>query len=144
METIQISLDIANLSHSQNICIELRIDDQKFFDSVISPGTHHVVHEFAAPDGDHCLYIVMKGKTAQDTCIDVHGHIVSDSVIDICNICLDKINIDQLVSDFSQYRHDTNGTTDAVVDRFHGTMGCNGYVTMRFGCPSYLWLLETM
>ena len=144
METIQISLDIVNASLSQHMGIELRIDDQKFFDSVISPGTHHVVHEFAVADGDHCLYIVMKGKTAQDTCIDVDGNIVTDSVIDICNICLDRINIDQLVCNLSQYRHDTNGTTDVIVDRFHGHMGCNGYVAMRFGCPSYLWLLETM
>jgi hypothetical protein len=87
----------------------------------------------------------MKGKTHQDTKIDEQGNIVEDSMIDICNVCLDEINIDQMMSDLAQYVHDGNGTESVQsIHRFYGHMGCNGRVQLKFSCPIYLWLLETM
>ena len=144
MQKVRLSLDVVNPSQSHNIGVELRIDDVKFFDSIVSPGTHHVIHEFDEDEKEHCLYIVMKGKTQADTQIDDQGNIISDAVIDIKNIALDEINIDQLISELGQYIHNGNGSHDLIKDQFFGTLGCNGCVELKFACPVYLWLLETM
>jgi hypothetical protein len=145
MQKTRISLDIVNHSHSHNIGIELRLDEIKFFDNTISPGTHHVVYEFDEDDLEHCFSITMKGKTQDDTKIDDQGCIVQDVIIDIQNIALDEINIDQLVYDLGQYIHDGNGIESTPsVHKFYGHMGCNGRVQLEFSCPIYLWLLENM
>jgi len=66
--------------------------------------------------------------------------------IDISSMLTNYPN--QLYSDMPthiiQYCHDFNGTQPAVVDRFHGSLGCNGTVTLKFTTPIYLWLLENM
>jgi hypothetical protein len=145
MQKIKLSLDVVNSSQSRNIGIELRLDKVKFFDSTIAPGTHHVVHEFDEDQSEHYLYIVMKGKTQQDTKIDDQGNILEDSIIDIKNISIDEINIDQLMYDLGQYIHDSNGTESSQsIHRFYGHLGCNGRVQLKFSCPLYLWLLENM
>jgi hypothetical protein len=145
MQKIRISLDVINTSASHNIGIELFLDKVKFFDSIVSPGTHHVVHEFDEDEAEHYLYIVMKGKTQQDTKIDDQGNILEDAIIDIRNISVDEINIDQLVYDLAQYIHDGNGAEPvASINKFYGHLGCNGRVQLKFSCPTYLWLLENM
>jgi hypothetical protein len=145
MQKVRISLDVVNPSESHNIGIELRIDDVKFFDSIVAPGTHHIVHEFDEDETEHCLYIVMKGKTQTDTEIDDQGNIVNDAVIDIKNVSLDEINIDRLIHDLGQYIHDGNGAEPVQsIHRFYGHLGCNGRVQLKFACPVYLWFLENM
>lgn len=145
MQKTRISLDVVNASASHNIGIELQLDKVKFFDSTVAPGTHHIVYEFNEDEADHCLYIVMKGKTQQDTKIDDQGNILEDSIIDIKNISMDEINIDQLMYDLGQYIHNGNGTESSEsIHRFYGHLGCNGRVQLKFFCPLYLWLLENM
>jgi hypothetical protein len=145
MQKIQIRLDVVNNSTSRNIGIELYLNNVKFFDSIVFPGTHHVVHEFDEDEAEHYLYIVMKGKTQQDTKIDDQGNILEDAIIDIQNVSVDEINIDQLVYDLAQYIHDSNGTESAAsIKKFYGHLGCNGRVQLKFFCPIYLWLLENM
>ena len=145
MQKTRISLDVVNTSTSRNIGIELRLDNTKFFDSIVAPGTHHIVHEFDEDEAEHHLYIVMKGKTHLDTKIDDQGNILEDAIIDIRNISVDEINIDQLVYDLAQYVHDGNGTEPvASINKFYGHLGCNGRVQLKFSCPLYLWLLESM
>ncbi len=145
MQKNRLGLDIINHSQSHNIGIELRLNNQKFFDNIISPGAHHIVHEFDEEEKDHYLYIVMKGKTQQDTKIDNQGNILEDAIIDIKNISIDDINIDQLIQDLGQYIHDSNGAESSKsIHKFYGHMGCNGHVQLKFSCPIYIWLLENM
>jgi hypothetical protein len=145
MKKVRISLDVINTSKNHNVGIELRLDNFKFFDSTVSPGTHHILHEFNEDDAEHCLYIVMKGKTQQDTKLDEQGNIIEDTIIDVKNITIDEINIDHLMIDLSQYIHDGNGTeVSQSIHKFYGHMGCNGRVQLKFTCPVYLWLLENM
>jgi len=145
MQKIQLSFDVVNTSESHNIGIEVSLDKKKFFDQLIPPGTHHVVHEFNDDDSEHYLYIIMKGKTYQDTFVDEEGNIVKDAIIDIKNLRIDDIDIDQLLCEQGLYIHDGNGTDAAPsIHKFYGHMGCNGRVQLKFSCPIYIWLLETM
>lgn len=144
MDTIKISLDVSNRSQHHNLGIELWVDREKFFDNNISPGLHHIIHEFQAPDGEHVLKIILKNKTAEHTKVDECGNIVEDALINIDNIFLDEINVTQLVYQLSQYVHDGNGHETIAVHPFYGDMGCNGRVQLSFENPVYLWLLENM
>ena len=144
MEKIKLSLDISNASEFHNLGIELWMDKSKFFDNTVSPGTHHVIHEFDSDDGKHCFKIKLKDKSADHTTIDDAGNIVSDALINISNIQLDEIQIDQLVYEMAQYVHDGNGSKTIAVHKFYGDLGCNGDVQLHFHTPVYLWLLENM
>lgn len=144
MEKIKLSLDVINPSQFHNLGIELWINKAKFFDNLIGPGTHHVIHEFDSNDGDHILKIKFKNKTNEHTKINDAGEIISDALINISNITLDEIKIDQLVFEKSEYIHDGNGSQTIAVHRFYGDLGCNGHVQLRFSTPIYLWLLENM
>jgi hypothetical protein len=144
MDTIKISLDVTNRSQHHNLGIELWIDQARFFDNTVSPGCHHIMHEFDAQDGEHVLRIVLKNKTADHTRLDDAGAIIEDALINIDNIMLDEINVTQLVYELGQYVHDGNGHETIAVHRFYGDMGCNGRVQLSFESPVYLWLLENM
>ena len=95
-------------------------------------------------DETHVLEFVLSGKTSEHTQITEHGEIVSDVTVQIKDIAFDDIIIDQIFSELAQYHHDFNGSQAALVDRFFGTMGCNGKVRLEFTTPIYLWLLENM
>jgi len=144
MDTIKISLDVVNRSQHHNLGIELWIDKQKFFDNSISPGKHHIVHDFQAADGEHVLRAVLKNKTTEHTRVDQSGNIIEDALIHLGNIMLDEIDVTQLVYQLSQYVHDGNGSKTIAVYPFYGDMGCNGRVQLSFQSPVYLWLLENM
>ena len=144
MDKIKLSLDITNPSEFHNLGIELWIDKAKFFDNLIGPGTHHVIHEFEIADGDHCFKIKFKNKRHEHTKIDEAGGIISDALINVSNICLDEIKIDQLIHEKAEYIHDTNGIETIAVHPFYGNLGCNGHVQLKFSTPVYLWLLENM
>lgn len=104
-----------------------------------------ISHDFDDIDGaQHLLSIEMLGKTPGHTQINDAGEIVKDLLIEVCDFSFDDINIDQLVWDQSEYHHDFNGTQSAVIDKFYGSMGCNGKVQLEFTGPIYLWLLESM
>ena len=144
METIKLSLDVSNRSQHHNLGIELWIDKEKFFDNNIGPGSHHIIHEFEATDGEHMLKIVLKNKNTEHTKLDESGNIIEDALININNITIDEINITQLVYQLAQYVHDGNGHETIAVHPFYGDMGCNGRVQLSFANPVYLWLLENM
>ena len=144
MDRIKISLDVTNASDFHNMGIELWINRNKFFDNSVSPGKHHVVHEFECGEGDHWLKIVLKNKTHENTLIDDQGNIISDALIDINNVCLDEINIDTMMYNLAEYVHDGNGSKTIAVHDFFGHLGCNGRVQLKFSSPVYLWLLENM
>lgn len=144
METIKLSLDISNVSEFHNLGIELWLDQSKFFDNTVSPGMHHVIHEFDSDKGQHCLKIKLKNKSHQHTTIGHAGEIVSDAMINVSNVQLDEIKIDQLMYEMAEYVHDGNGSKTIAVHKFYGDLGCNGHVQLHFHTPVYLWLLENM
>jgi hypothetical protein len=148
MEKIKLSLDITNPSEFHNLGIELWIDKAKFFDSLIAPGTHHIIHEFEVEEGDHSFKIKFKNKNKnksnEHTKINEDGSIISDALINVSNIWLDEIKIDQLLYEKAEYVHDSNGLETIAVHPFYGNFGCNGHVQLKFSTPIYLWLLENM
>jgi len=111
------------------------------------PGADPVTvrHDFAdTDDADHVLSFQLQGKLPEHTVISERGEILQDRCVVIQDLAFDDIALGHVFTEVAQYHHDTNGTTDAVVDTFHGTMGCNGRVDLKFSTPIYLWLLETM
>jgi hypothetical protein len=95
-------------------------------------------------DGQHQLIFQMSGKTAVHTKVAEDGSIIDDVTVTIANIAFDDIPLGHVMTDKSQYLHDFNGSGTQIVDKFYGTMGCNGSVTLEFTTPIYLWLLENM
>jgi hypothetical protein len=148
MDKIKLSLDIVNSSEFHNMGIELWLNKQKFFDNLISPGIHHVIHEFEIDDGNHCFKIRLKNKNKntvnEHTKINDAGEIISDALIDISNVSVNGIKIDQLLYKKAEYVHDNNGSETIAVHKFYGDLGCNGHVQLHFFTPIYLWLLENM
>lgn len=149
MEKLKLSLDLTNTSEFHNLLdVELWIDKNKFFDNSISPGCHHIIHEFDIADGEHYFKIVLKNKNKerpnQHTKIDDQGSIISDAMIAVSNVIVNDIEIDSLVLKKSQYVHDSNGREVIAVHKFYGNLGYNGRVQLKFSTPVYLWMLENM
>ena len=95
-------------------------------------------------DGEHELRVLLKNKWPEHTKIDAEGNIKQDAVIMVSRIEFDEISVDQVVQEQAVYDHDFNGSIAPVQDRFYGSMGCNGTVSLKFTTPIYLWLLENM
>lgn len=101
-------------------------------------------HDFSDNDSEHCLQIVLGGKTAEHTVIDDAGNILKDATVQISNVVIDELDVNQLFLDKCIYTHDFNGTQSEIQDTFHGIAGCNGTISFEFTTPIYLWLLENM
>jgi hypothetical protein len=139
-----ITFDINTTDNKAKLAAEVWFDDQ------LTVAVDHVTElipvsvAVSDDDGDHELKIVLKNKTANDTTIDSEGNIVLDSCLTVDNFKFDGIEVDQLVSEQSVYRHSFNTDSAATDHRFYWSMGCNGTVSLKFTTPIYIWLLEHM
>lgn len=93
---------------------------------------------------EHVLVFEMSGKTSDHTKVDASGAITQDVTISIEDVSFDGIKLGHLLCEQAVYEHDFNGAGVSTQDKFYGTMGCNGTVTLKFTTPIYLWLLEHM
>jgi hypothetical protein len=93
---------------------------------------------------EHELKFVLKNKTQDHTKVDETGNILQDSVVEIKNLRFDNIEIGHVFYEKAVYHHDFNGSGADTQEKFYGTMGCNGTVSLKFITPMYLWLLENI
>ena len=142
--TVTISCTLNTTNPAAALGFEAWVDDEKFSDIDHVQAEHPILIEIPDDDGDHELKFILKNKTAEHTQIDKDNNIVSDAMLTITDVAFDEIELGHMLTELATYAHDFNGTTDVTQDTFHGAMGCNGTVSLKFSTPIYLWLLEHM
>lgn len=142
MDCVPWHIVVAGTGHTQDITLTALLDHTVCFGPAVINQTQTI--EIAVPEqpGNHCIELVMAGKSQQHTKLDSNGHIVDDWLISVQKIDMDDIDITNLFYQNSIYKHNFNGGGAAVDDAFFGTMGYNGTVELKFHTPSYVWLLE--
>ena len=120
-----------------------RIDDREIFRGDAC-SSNDIVADLSDDDAEHVLTFALLGKTPEHTKIDESGAILQDTTVSVQDLAFDKIELGHLFYEKAVYEHDFNGTGDRIQEKFYGTMGCNGTVSLRFTTPIYLWLLENM
>jgi hypothetical protein len=126
--------------------LTVRFDGKEIYSSINLPLEPTVIaHEFDDTEEiQHTVEIEMSGKMPDHTTVTESGEITADRVVEIQDVKLDDIELGYMFTKVSEYHHDTNGNSKAMIDKFHGIMGCNGVVRFQFTSPLYLWLLENM
>ncbi len=142
MQKAKLSFDLQ--ATAPGCLVSVFLDSQIISTVGVDQQTTTVMHEFDDVDGQHLLEITLVGKTAEHTKLDDSGNIIEDLLVNVSNICVEEINVDALVWDLAQYHHDQNGTSFMSINKFYGTMGCNGIVKLEFTTPIYIWMLENM
>lgn len=145
-DTIKFQCNVETTDASAPLGFEVLLDNVSMFKTDHVTDTLKISFDISDDEAAHNLQLVMTGKTQQHTVIDQQGNISSDAVLKLSNFEIDEIIIDNIIMSFHNlpYSHDFNGTQSATVDKFFGSMGCNGTVTFEFTTPFYLWLLENM
>ena len=144
MSTTSITFDLDSTDYTAKLAFEVLLNNTVVF------ATEHVEHpttvkfDIADDEGEHELKFVLKNKTQDHTAIDEHGNIVSDAMLSIATVAMDEIKLGHMFFEQTRYHHDTNGAELLTEHKFFGAMGCNGYVSLKFSTPIYLWLLENM
>ena len=144
MDTLQLSFTLGTTNPQAHLGLQVLLDNQPVFTQEHVTDTQPVTIDIAAAEGDHELSFVMTGKTAQDTVISETGEIITDSCLTIGSVAFDEIELNHILNQLSEYSHDFNGSGKPTTEKFYGTMGCNGTVSLKFTSPIYLWLLEHM
>jgi hypothetical protein len=144
MNTIPIEFDIGTNRAECALGARVFVNGVKIYDNAHVSETYHFSHDISDEDGEHELCIELYGKLPEHTKINDAGEITQDALLSVANIQVDGIDLSQISANLIEYHHDFNGGQDAIVDRFYGTMGCNGQLKLRFTTPIYLWLLENM
>ena len=142
MSLMEISCGIANTDANAALGIEIWIDDQCVFDQSSITDQINWRHSMPDDDGEHEIRWVLKNKTPDHTQIDQQGNIIKDACVTITDVRFNDIELGHIFNEKSSYHHDFNGTQTPVTETFYGTMGCNGWVSLKFTTPIYLWLLE--
>jgi hypothetical protein len=156
MDAVKLEFDVGTTNAEYKLGVKVTVDSNIIYNNTHVTTTDHISHDMSDQDGNHVLEIELYGKLPEHTEIDSAGNIVKDALITVENFKIDDLDIssmltcypNELYSDVPthiiQYCHDFNGTQSAIIDRFHGSLGCNGTVTLKFTTPIYLWLLENM
>jgi hypothetical protein len=142
--TVSITFELTTTNESAELGFEAWVDNEKFVDLAHVLGPQMIKIDLPDTDGDHELRFVLKNKKEAHTKIDVDGNIISDATLTIANLAFDEIKLGHMVTELASYTHDFNGTKELTQDRFYGSIGCNGTVSLKFATPIYLWLLEHM
>lgn len=144
MTTTAITFDLTSSNYAAPLGFELRLDDQVLVNYDHVSEATSISIDIPDDEGEHEFKFVLKNKTSNMTRIDEHGNITSDAMLNIANLAFDDIKLGHALTEQSKYYHDGNGNHDSIEDKFYGSMGCNGYVSLQFTNPIYLWFLETL
>ena len=142
--TITISCTLNTTNPAATLGFEAWVDDKKFSDIDHVQAEHSILIEMPDDDGDHELKFILKNKTAEHTQVDEAGNIVTDATLSITDVAFDEIKLGHMLTELATYTHNFNGTKDVTQEKFHGAMGCNGTISLKFSTPVYMWLLEHM
>lgn len=143
--TFTITADVDTNSAENPLGLEVWLNDTLMQDIVSVSGPIPVCVEVNdADDQEYELKFVLKNKTQDHTTVDEAGNILKDSVVEIKNIKFDEIELGHMFYEQAVYKHDFNGNGPATEEKFYGTLGCNGTVSLKFTTPVYLWLLENL
>jgi len=156
MDTVKLEFDVGTTDAECKLGVKVTLDNNIIYDNSHVTEINHISHDISDQDAEHELTIELYNKLSHHTEIDSTGRIVKDALITVENFRIDDIDISSILTNYPntlysdvpthtiQYCHDFNGTQPTVVDKFHGSMGCNGTVRLKFTTPIYLWLLENM
>jgi len=142
--TVTISCRIGTTDASASLGFEAWVDDHKFFDTDHVTESQIISVDVDDSEGQHELRFVLKNKNQSHTRIDSDGNILSDSFITVKDVTFDDIKIGHTLTKLAEYRHNFNGTGTETTEKFFGSLGCNGTVSLRFTTPLYMWWLEHM
>jgi hypothetical protein len=145
MSAITITFDLDSSNYSAQLAFDVVLNNVVVFSTdhvtALTPVTVEVDDNI---DTDHELKFVLKNKTQDHTKVNEQGTILSDTMLSIGNIAFDGIKLGHVFVEQTVYHHDTNGSSNLSQHKFYGNMGCNGYVSLKFATPIYIWLLEHM
>jgi hypothetical protein len=142
MAAIDVAFDLGVTDPSTPLTLSVWFDGRLLRPQHTVPALEHVRFNLAMPVGQHELIWRMQGKTAAHTLLSPQGQIEKDASLLVHNICLGGVAVDGIMAREACYHHDYNGHAPATCERYHGVMGCNGEVRLRFSTPLYMWLLE--
>ena len=143
--TAPITFDLDSSDYNAQLGFDVLLNDNIVFTTEhVTELTTVTVEVNDDVDTNHELKFVLKNKTQDHTKVDEQGNILSDAMLSISNIEFDEIKLGHIIIEQTVYYHDMNGSQDLFEDKFYGSMGCNGYVSLKFATPIYLWLLENM
>ena len=144
MDKTTVKFDLTSSDYAAALGFEVLLDDKVLLsiEHVLEPTP--VSLEILDDEGEHEFKFVMKNKTPEHTVVDADGNIIKDAMLSIANVAFDEIKLGHIFVGQSVYHHSFNGSQAPFEDQFFGDMGCNGYVSLRFTTPIYLWLLENM
>ena len=120
------------------------LDQQCMFQQALIDQPCNIEFEFPDSPGPHEIRLVLTGKTFDHTELLPDGSIGRDSLLIWDHFEIDEIDCSQVIFEVSKYHHNFNGSGADTVEKFSGTMGCNGTASFKFTTPFYLWLLEHM
>jgi hypothetical protein len=142
--TATVSFEVSPSDPAFPLGVEVWVDQQPIFNSGHLTAAANIRFDLEDDDNEHELRVVLKNKLPEHTKVDAEGNIKKDAVITVSRFEFDDIAVDQVVQEQAVYHHDFNGSAAPVQDRFYGSMGCNGTVSLKFSTPIYIWLLEHM
>jgi hypothetical protein len=144
MDKITVTFDLTSSDYTATLGFDVLLDNKVLLSIEHVKEATPISVEIDDDEGEHEFKFVMKHKTQEHTVVDADGNIISNAMLNIANLTFDDIKLGHLFVEQSVYHHDFNGTQAPIEDKFFGDMGCNGYVSLKFTTPIYLWLLENM
>ena len=143
--TAPITFDLDSSDYNAQLGFDVLLNDNVVFTTEhVTELTTVTIEVNDDVDAEHELKFVLKNKTQDHTQVDEQGNILSDAMLSISNIAFDEIKLGHMFIEQTVYHHDMNGSQDLTEFQFYGSMGCNGYVSLKFATPIYVWLLENM
>jgi hypothetical protein len=142
--TTPITFDLDSSDYTAPLGFDVLLNNNVVFttEHVAEPTT--VTIDISDDECEYELKFVLKNKTQDHTQVDEQGNILSDTMLSVSNIAFDNIKLGYVFFEQTVYHHDMNGSQALTDHKFFGNMGCNGYVSLKFSTPIYLWLLEHM
>ena len=141
----QITFDLDSSDYNAQLGFDVLLNDNIVFTTEhVTELTTITVDVNDDVEAENELKFVLKNKTQDHTKVDEQGNILSDAMLSISNIAFDEVKLGHMFIEQTVYYHDMNGSQDLTEFQFYGSMGCNGYVSLKFATPIYVWLLEHM
>jgi len=143
MGTFEFSCDLLINDIGHPLDFKILLDEVIIFDIVTQNPTYSFSHNIDNFK-NHSIKFVLSGKNDSHTTTDSNGEIIESAQVEVVNISFDKFDISNLLlsdESISTYTHNSNGSTNEIVERFNTScMGFNGVIELCTTFPISSWI----
>lgn len=156
-ETLNFKIGLSRSSDIKELEYSIYVGEIEYVSGFLTKQPNEIeylIFDAEVSEGESSIIIKLKNKTDSDTVKDANGNIIQDIMLNVESIEVDEIDLRQMIWTHSNYQPKYSSSYVLEQEKLGNkldnsikkcvNLGWNGYWSITFTSPFYIWLLENI